>query len=77
MVLTVILDWSELKTGDSDEMTFFCARDSFLTDFYHRMAYFLIFGGGNSTMNSLNDMDFIMPDLARNLTTAPFSSESH
>jgi hypothetical protein len=66
----LIMDWKELKTGDTDKMNFFSDASSKLLDFYHSLACYLILGGGNSALTASSDANWIIPDLARNQETA-------
>ena len=66
----LIMDWKELKTGDTDKMNFFVDAETKLTDFYHSLSCYLILGGGNSTLTAASDANWMIPDLARNQETA-------
>lgn len=66
----LIMDWKEMKTGDTDKMNFFSDATSKLMDFYHALSCYLILGGGNSTLTASSDANWIIPDLARNQETA-------
>ena len=66
----LIMDWKEMKTGDTDKMNFFSDSTSKLLDFYHALSCYLILGGGNSTLTATSDANWIIPDLARNQGTA-------
>lgn len=60
----LILNWSELKTGDSDPMNFFPDYDTFEIDFYFQLAIYLILGGGISKFTCPLDSLWIFPSLA-------------
>lgn len=64
------MDWKEMKTGDTDKMNFFSDASSKLIDFYHSLAFYLILGGGNSTLTASSDANWMIPDMARNQETA-------
>ena len=61
-----------MKTGDTDKMIFFSDSTSKLMDFYHSLSCYLILGGGNSTLTTTSDVNWIMLDLARNQGKAAF-----
>ena len=60
----LILNWSELKTGDSDPMNFFPDFDTFEIDFYFQLAIYLMLGGGMSKFNCPLDSLWIFPSIA-------------
>ena len=64
------MDWSEIKTGDSDPMNFYSDKSSMAIDFYHSLACYLALGGGNAKLCQTSDCNWIMPDLARNAESA-------
>lgn len=66
----LLMDWSEIKTGDSDPMNFFSDKSSMAIDFYHSLACYLALGGGNAKLSQTSDCNWIMPDLARNAESA-------
>lgn len=66
----LVMDWKEMKTGDTDKINFFSDASSKLLDFYHALACYLILGGGNSTLTASSDANWMIPDLARNQETA-------
>ena len=62
----LLMDWSEIKTGDSDPMNFFSDKSSMAIDFYHSLACYLALGGGNAKLSQTTDCNWIMRVLARN-----------
>ena len=66
----LIIDWKEIKTGDTDKMNSFSDASSQLLDFHHSLACYLIFDGGKSALTASSDANWIVPDLARIQETA-------
>ena len=60
----LILNWSELKIGDSDPINFFPDFDTFEIDFYFQLAIYLSLGGGISKFSCPLESLWIFPSLA-------------
>lgn len=60
----LILNWSELKTGDSDPINFSPDFDTFEIDFYFQLAIYLSLGCGISKFSCPLDSLWIFPSLA-------------
>ena len=53
----IVMNWKEMKTGDTDKINFFSDASSKLLDFYHSLASYLL-GGGNSTLTPSSDANW-------------------
>jgi hypothetical protein len=60
----LILNWSEMKTGDSDPMNFWPDFQYFELDFYFQLFLYLSTGGGIARIKNPINAVWIFPDLA-------------